>query len=319
MRREERPRELRAMIATGAAVAPVFIVIALGWAARAGKLIPRDHWIGIDRLAYWAFFPALVFTNIARADFTGLEAGSFLLAVAGGFVSMGALALALKPALRGVRGPAYTSFVQGCVRWNGSVFIAAVGTVFEPDALAIAALVFAPAVVIANIFAVGALSIWGEGAAPSLSSFVRRLVTNPFVLACVAGALANLSGLFREGPLVAALDLLADAAIAGGLMGVGAGLNLAALRGVAPILGLSVLIKLAVMPAVLWGWSTLLGLDPLATAVLVCAGATPGAAASYVLARQLGGDAELVAGHVTATVLLSVITLPLWLAVVTPI
>jgi predicted permease len=302
------------VIGTAAAVAPVFIVIALGWAARAGGLIPRDHWTGIDRLAYWAFFPALIFTNIARADFSGLAAGPFLLAVTGGFVSMGALAFALKPLMGDIRGPTYTSFVQGCVRWNGSVFIAAVGAVFEPEALAIAALVFAPAVVIANIFAVGALSIWGEGAAPSLGSFARRLATNPFVLACLLGALANLSGLFVEGPAVAALDLLADAAIAGGLMGVGAGLNLAALRGVAPVLGLSVFVKLAVMPAVLWGWAALLGLDPLATAVLVCAGATPGAAASYVLARQLGGDAELVAGHVTATVLLSVVTLPLWLA-----
>jgi hypothetical protein len=306
------------MIAAASAVAPVFIVIALGWAARAAGLIPREHWIGIDRLAYWAFFPALIFTNIARADFAGLDAGPFLLAVAGGFTSMGVLALALRPALRGVSGPAYSSVVQGCVRWNGSVFIATVGAVFQPEALAIAALLFAPAVIIANVFAVGALSIWGEGAAPSWPAFTRRLATNPFVLACVLGALANVSGLFVEGPPAAALDLLADAAIAGGLMGVGAGLNLAALRGVAPVLGLMVFVKLAVMPVMLWGWALLLGLDPLSTAVLVCAGATPGAAASYVLARQLGGDAELVAGHVTATVLLSVITLPLWLAITAP-
>lgn len=305
------------MIASGAAVAPVFIVIALGWAARAAGLIPREHWVGVDRLAYWAFFPALIFTYIARADFSSLATGPFLLAVTGGFVSMGALAFVLKPALRGVAGPAYTSFVQGCVRWNGSVFVAAVGAVFGPEALAIAALVFAPAVVIANVFAVGALSIWGEGAAPSWPAFTRRLATNPFVLACVLGALANLSGLFVGGPALAALDLLADAAIAGGLMGVGAGLNLAALRRTAPVLVLSVVVKLAVMPLVLWGWARLMDLEPLATAVLVCAGATPGAAASYVLARQLGGDAELVAGHVTATVLLSVVTLPLWIALAT--
>ncbi len=100
-------------------------------------------------------------------------------------------------------------------------------------------------------------------------------------------------------------------------MGVGAGLDLESLRGARAALALTVAMKLAVMPAVLWGWALLLELSPLSTAVLVTAGATPGAAASYVLARAMGGDSVLTAGHVTATVLLSVLTLPLWIAAVT--
>jgi predicted permease len=306
------------MIASAAAVAPIFIVIALGWAARAGGIVPREQWIGIDRLAYWAFFPALIFTNIARADFAGVAAGSFLVAVAGGYTTMGLLVLALKPLLRGVPGPTFTSVVQGSVRWNGSVLVAAVGSVFRPEALALAALVFAPAVVIANVFSVGALSVWGRDAKPSLTAFARRLVTNPLVLACLLGGLANATGAFAEGPPADALDLLADAAIAGGLMGVGAGIDSKALRGARAALALAVMMKLAVMPAVLWAWALLMHLPPLSTAVLVTAGATPGAAASYVLARAMGGDAELTAGHVTATVLLSVLTLPLWIAAVAP-
>jgi predicted permease len=298
------------------AVLPVFIVIALGWAARASGLLPREQWVGIDRLAYWAFFPALIFTNIARADFAGVAAGPFLAAVAGGFATLGALALLLRLALRRTPGPTFTSVVQGTIRWNGSVLIAAVGSAFGAEALGLAALVFAPAVVIANVVSVGALSVWGRDAKPSWREFSRRLGTNPLVLACILGALANASGLFGTGPAADALDLLADAAIAGGLMGVGAGLDLMALRGARAVLALAVTMKLAVMPMVLWAWALLLHLPPLATAVLVTAGATPGAAASYVLARAMGGDAELTAGHVTATVLLSVLTLPLWIAAV---
>ncbi len=305
------------MTATALAVLPVFIVIALGWAARATGVVPREQWVGIDSLAYWAFFPALIFTNIARAEFAGIAAAPFVMAVAGGFTTIGALALALRPLLRRVPGPTFTSVVQGSVRWNGSVFIAAVGSVLGADALGVAALVFAPAVVIANIVAVGALSVWGRDAKPSLTAFARRLATNPLVLACILGALANASGTFAAGPPADALDLLADAAIAGGLMGVGAGLDLESLRGARAALALTVAMKLAVMPAVLWGWALLLELSPLSTAVLVTAGATPGAAASYVLARAMGGDSVLTAGHVTATVLLSVLTLPLWIAAVT--
>jgi len=49
-----------------------------------------------------------------------------------------------------------------------------------------------------------------------------------------------------------------------------------------------------------------------ALAVLVAVGATPGAAASYVLASEMGGDARLMAGHVTATTLLAFIAMPFW-------
>jgi hypothetical protein len=43
-------------------------------------------------------------------------------------------------------------------------------------------------------------------------------------------------------------------------------------------------------------------------------GAAPGAAASYVLARQMGGDAPLMAGIVAMTTVTSALTIPLFLA-----
>ena len=46
--------------------------------------------------------------------------------------------------------------------------------------------------------------------------------------------------------------------------------------------------KLMVMPFVMWVAAQIFDLGPLATVVLVAAGATPGTAASYVLARELG-------------------------------
>lgn len=297
-----------------ASVAPVFLIIAIGWAARAGRVVPREQWIGLNRLAYWIFFPALLFQIISRADFSAIAAGPFLFAAVGGFTTMGALVFALKPLLRAVPDPSFTSLVQGSVRWNGVIVIAIAEPVFGPEGAALAALVFAPIVPLVNIISVGALSIWGEGAAPSWRGFFKRLATNPLILACAAGGAANALGLFQSGVVADALGLLARAALAGALLGIGAGLDLAALRGRGALLAVSVAFKLAVMPAVLLAWTRALGLDPLAAAVLVAAGATPGAAASYVLARELGGDAELTAAHVTATVLLSAITLPLWLA-----
>ncbi|MGD2134337.1 MAG: AEC family transporter [Maricaulaceae bacterium] len=300
------------------AVAPVFIVIALGWTARASGVLPREQWAGINQLAYWAFFPAMLFSVIARADFAAIAAGPFLLASIGGFVSTAFLVLVLKPFLRSLSGPTFTSLLQGSFRWNLIILVAVVEPVYGPEATALAALMAAPVVPLVNVICVGALSVWGEGAAPSWKTFARRLATNPLILACLLGFVANVAGIAQSGPIADALSLLGQAAIAASLMGVGAGIDLTALGARRNVLALSTAMKLLVMPAVLWVWALTLGLPPLATAVLVLAGATPSASASYVLARELGGDAPLTAGNVTATLLLSALTLPLWMLLVTP-
>jgi hypothetical protein len=60
----------------------------------------------------------------------------------------------------------------------------------------------------------------------------------------------------------------------------------------------------------------LLGIQGLPLVVAVLAGAVPTAASSYILARQMGGDAPLMANLITAQILLAIVTLPamMWLA-----
>lgn len=60
----------------------------------------------------------------------------------------------------------------------------------------------------------------------------------------------------------------------------------------------------------------LFGIEGIARTVAVIAGAVPTAASSFILARQMGGDAPLMANLITVQVLLAVFSLPLmmWLA-----
>src|SRR5690606_41898898 len=58
------------------------------------------------------------------------------------------------------------------------------------------------------------------------------------------------------------------------------------------------------------------GAGPPGTAVAAGLGATPTAAAGYTLAREMGGDAQLIAAIITATTLLSFITMPIAISLV---
>jgi predicted permease len=46
---------------------------------------------------------------------------------------------------------------------------------------------------------------------------------------------------------------------------------------------------------------------------ILCA-SVPGATSAYILARQLGGDAQMMAGMITATTVAALVTMPLVLA-----
>lgn len=296
------------------ALIPIFGVIALGWALRRSKLVRTELWLGVNRLSYQALLPALLFSTISTADFDGLNAGPFLVAVTLAFAAMGAIALAFKPLP--VDGPAYTSLFQGAVRWNGFVLLALAVPVFGPEGGALAALVFAPTVPLINVMCVIVLTIWGASETkPDVRQVSLRIVTNPLILACLAGAGVNALGLFQSGPVADTVALAGRAALPLILLAIGAGLDFSALRARPLLLSLSVSLKLIVAPLVFIAIGHAFGVEGTALALLAAIGATPGAAAAYVLASELGGDARLMAGHVTATTLLAFIALPVWIGI----
>jgi hypothetical protein len=69
------------------------------------------------------------------------------------------------------------------------------------------------------------------------------------------------------------------------------------------------------MPSATALFCWMLGVEGVTAATAVLFTSVPVSASSYVLARQLGGDAPLVAGLITVTTLAAVVTMPLVLAV----
>lgn len=296
------------------ALFPVFGVIALGWVLRRSGLVAAPLWGGINRLSYQALMPAFLFITISRADYDAVPAGSFMLAAAAGFIVMGVLMMAFR--LIPMPGPVFTSLFQGGVRWNGFVLLALAPAAFGEEGAALAALAFAPTVPLVNVMCVAVMTVWGASEhTPNLRRVGIRLVTNPIILGCLAGLAANFAGIFQSGPIAETLDLAGRASLPLILLTIGAGLDFTALRARPGIISLSVTAKLVVAPAIFYALGLLFGVEGVALAVLVGIGATPGAAAAYVLAREMGGDAEMMAGHVTATTLLAAITMPIWIAI----
>jgi malonate transporter and related proteins len=296
-----------------AAILPVFGVIGIGFVAKHLKVVPDSAWPSVNSFGYWMLYPAFLFSTVASADFSGPETLSFLGCLILGFALAAVWGLSLRLVFK-QNGPAFTSLFQGSVRWNGFVILAAAPALYGPQGTALVALGFGPVVAFVNIISVWVLARWGDNdVKPTLIGALGEVGRNPLVLASLAGVIANLSGLVALiGPFGEAFALLGRAAMPIALVSVGAALSFGELTKAPFHLGVGIASKLLVAPVLMLLVGTLIGLPPLLLAVAVGVASMPSAPASYVLAREMGGDATLMAGIVTATTLLALLTIPLW-------
>jgi len=298
-----------------AGVLPVFALIALGWSLKASKAMPAETWRPIERLVYFVLYPGFLIPAIWKAELSGLSAGTLSLATVAGVSAVGAACVALKPLLK-VSGPTFTSVFQGATRWNAFVFLPVVGAVFGEAGLALGAVVMSALIPFINVIAVLVMTRWGEGqAGRDPRALARSMFTNPVLVSCLIGLALNLLNAPLIPGLFGALELLGDAALPMGLIIAGAGLSFRDAASRPWTIGLVTAAKLLALPLAMWGFARLFGGDALVQGVALCCGATPAAAASYVMARQMGGDAPLMAGIVAFTTVGSALTIPLLLAV----
>jgi hypothetical protein len=136
------------------------------------------------------------------------------------------------------------------------------------------------------------------------------LLRNPIVLACIAGlALAGMNASLPR-LLDDSLRILGDAALALGLLSAGAGVDLSALRRAGTRTLIWSLVRLLGLPALAVGFCVLLGVTGVPLVIALICAATPTATSSYILAKELGGDAPLAANLIAVETVLAMITLP---------
>lgn len=296
-----------------AGVLPVFALIALGYGLKRSGFIPLDRWEPVEKLSIHVLYPGFLVPSIWMADLTGRSAGAAGGAAVGAVILTAFVVVSLKPLMR-LDGPAFTSVFQGSVRWNSFVFLPVIRQALGDQGLALSAVMLAALIPVVNILCVLAMVRWGAGqAGTSFRAVARAMLQNPILLSCLAGLTLNLSGAPPIPGLSPALKLLGDAALPLGLLIAGAGLSFDLIARRPWSLGLTSVAKVMLMPFLMWGLSALLGADRVGQGAALLCGSAPGAAASYVLARQMGGDAPLMAGIIALTTVLSAATIPLLL------
>lgn len=307
------------MIQVLAALAPVIALIALGHQMRSRRWVDDAFWLPAERATFFLFFPALLITALARARLGGLPLGGIMVAEAGAVLIMaagtGLAADWLRRAPWRLDGPAFTSLFQCVMRPNTYVGLAVAAGLWGGEGVALVAICTAAVVPLVNLLGILALLRWAgkEGATFRWRDAILPVLRNPLILSCLVGIGLNLSGLGLPPVIGPFLDILAGASLPLGLLAVGAGIRLGALRQAGASVLLSMAAKMGALPLLVLALASLFGLDGATLAGAVLYAALPAAPVSYLVARQMGGDAPLVATMLSAQTVAAALIMPIWI------
>lgn len=297
------------------ALVPVFVLILIGYLFKRFHFPGDSFWLQAERFSYYVLFPAMLIFKLGQARVPASAYSDVILLVVAMLTAM-TLALIVAQWILRWPGPEFSSVYQGGLRFNSFVAIATAGMLLGDDGLSTMAIIIAVMIPLINLLCIlmFSLVVGQGGAALRWQPVARAIITNPLIIGSIVGALW---GYFQIGfhPLLAGvLEPLSDLALPLGLMTVGAGLQLKALRGTSlPFLVASAL-KLIGFPLMTAGLALALGLSGTLVQAGILLAALPTATSSYILARQLGGDAPLMAGIISGQTLLAVVTIPLVLS-----
>ncbi|WP_319581536.1 AEC family transporter [uncultured Pseudodesulfovibrio sp.] len=293
------------------AILPIFGLILIGFVLHRLDFPGVGFWPVSERLTYYVLFPAMLVSGLSGRQFDASSMGLSLTLI-GAVCLLGAFLVFTRTMFR-LDGPVFTSVFQGAIRPNTYVGLSAAAGLLGPDWMALSAVALLTLIPLVNVLCVLVLSRHGRHGG-GLGRVGLELIKNPLILACVVGMTLSVLNAPLPGVLLDLLTILGKAALPLGLLAVGAGLRFEGLGASTLPVALASLAHLVALPLAAYGCARLLGVEGLSVTTALIYTAIPVSVSAFILARQMGGDHDVMALIITAQTVLSALTMPLILA-----
>ena len=293
------------------AILPIFLIIALGFLARHAGIIRENEIPRMNAVTFKVFLPVMCFYNVYTSDLSTAIRPKLLIFAAVGVVTAFLLTWLLvnrfvkEHRQRGV-------MIQGIFRSNFLIIgLPVAASLLGTDDLGTVSVLAAVVVPLFNVLSVLSLDLY-NGEKPRPGKLLLDVVKNPLVLGILAGILTLLLHLRLPTPLATAARDVSRVGSPMMLFLLGAFFRFGSVRSHWRQLAAACAGRLLVIPGIALTAGALLGFRGIEFVSLLGVFATSTAVASFTMAQQMGGDAELAGDIVIWTSMLCSLTLFGW-------
>jgi malonate transporter len=286
---------------------PDFCLILCGYLLCHHTPLNRQVWEPVERLVYYFLFPVLLFHSIVRSPIDLAATSQLILAA----LALGALSVSLTyaiPHLPGLRRwidpQLHAASAQVGFRFNSFIALVLAEKLGGGQYALLIAVLIGVCVPPFNVAAVWPMARHGQ------RGFWRELARNPLIIATGSGLVANLLGLQIPDWLDPTLRRIGASSLALGLMTAGAGMVISNLTQAKALAAAVLTVRHLLTPLLAWWVAGLFELDKTQTLVLLSFSALPTASSAYVLASRMGYNGAYVAGLVTLSTVLGMLSIP---------
>ncbi|AMW33891.1 AEC family transporter [Haematospirillum jordaniae] len=295
------------------ALLPVVMLLGLGYGVRAAGFVSPRIWSALEWITYYILIPSFLIHALGHRPPEPAVIGGMASGILGVSLCM-TLALWSVPILfPACDRAAFTSVFQGVIRGNTFIALGVAEGLWGPPGLALVAAAAGVTVILFNVLCVGTLSVFlvqAQGKWHLVLKIALALARNPLIWACVIGWAVGTGVISVSDGFMNGLGFAGAAAVPMALLVAGSGLRFGPLGASWLMEALSSLLKLLIMPAGGVLAAHLLGLEGMVRAVVILMLALPAPPSAYVLARQMGGDAPLMARIISLQMIFAFFTLP---------
>ncbi|GAB2648111.1 AEC family transporter [Vibrio panuliri] len=288
---------------------PICLMLILGVIFKRIGLI-NDNFIEIgSKLVFQVTLPAMLFLSIVTAEHDFSAASHFInYGILSGIAFFILTFISVKLLFRD--SPDQGVIIQGGFRANtGIIGIAYVANAYGASGVALGALYVAATTFLYNVQAVICLSPKGSvSGTQALKVMARTLTKNPLIISIALGMVVYVLSIPVPEVIVDAGNYLSKMTLPLALLCTGGSLDLGTLRKEKSASWFASSYKLVMAPLLVTIGAYLLGFRGLELGILFFMNASPVAAASYVMARSMGGNATLAANIIAFTTVLSTVT-----------
>lgn len=291
-------------------VAPIFFIVFLGVFLKRIRLIDSHFITAASKLVFTVTLPTLVFMSIARTDFQSVFNPQQLIYFVGGtlvtFMALWWLAT------RWIKdGRDLGAFIQGAFRGNyGIVGLAVSYNLFAEQGLAQGAILLAMVIPLYNVLSILALTLpLQKDGGLSLTKIFTEIARNPLIWGVVLALPFSIMHVELPELVKTTGQYFANMTLPLALLAIGGSLSLKSLRSSSAQAFWATASKLVLLPVILTTGAWLYGFKGQQLVMLFVLFGCPTAAASFVMAKSMGANAELSANIILTTTLGSTLTL----------